>query len=97
MVHGDPWPNLGPMGLVANLVSKRFLAKIGSKELVAKIGSGGSNCGLGPTWLPPFATFGLIGLGQKGPNWPTDGGPQTTNQGPWAVKRRGPKWPKYAI
>ncbi|MBW0527646.1 hypothetical protein O181_067361 [Austropuccinia psidii MF-1] len=40
----------------------------------AKIGSGGSNCGLGPTW--PWGLVGFpvlpIGLGQKGPNWPMD-------------------------
>ncbi|MBW0480510.1 hypothetical protein O181_020225 [Austropuccinia psidii MF-1] len=30
---------------------------------------------LGARWLPPSAPFGLIGLGQKGPNWPADHGP----------------------
>ena len=71
---------MGPMGSMAILVSKGFLAKFGSKGLVAKIGSGGSNCCMGPTWPEgpeaPLAPFGLIVLGQKGTNWPTDHRPQ---------------------
>ncbi|MBW0590770.1 hypothetical protein O181_130485 [Austropuccinia psidii MF-1] len=59
----------------------------------AKIGSGGPNCGLGASGPPPLATFGLIGLGQKGPNWPTDCGIWTMDRG----GHRGPKWPKKAI
>ncbi|MBW0482013.1 hypothetical protein O181_021728 [Austropuccinia psidii MF-1] len=57
--------------------------------LVAKNGSGGPNCGLG-THLAPF---GLIGLGQKGPKWPTDCESRPTGH----RSHRGPKWPKKAI
>ncbi|MBW0475134.1 hypothetical protein O181_014849 [Austropuccinia psidii MF-1] len=32
----------------------------------------GTHLALEARWLPPFAPFGLIGLGQKGPNWPMD-------------------------
>ncbi|MBW0592886.1 hypothetical protein O181_132601 [Austropuccinia psidii MF-1] len=52
---------------------------------------------VGPTWPPPF---GLIGLGQKRPNWPMDHGLQTVGRGlrPMGHRgRRGPKWPKKAI
>ncbi|MBW0529065.1 hypothetical protein O181_068780 [Austropuccinia psidii MF-1] len=93
VVHGqkwvlwDLWPNWCPEGLLANC---------GSKGLMANSGSGGSECGLGPTWLPPLAPFGLIGLGQKGPEWPTD----RTDRRPRPTgdrSRRGPKWPKKAI
>ncbi|MBW0541862.1 hypothetical protein O181_081577 [Austropuccinia psidii MF-1] len=37
--------------------------------------------GLGPRWLPPLAPFGFIGLGQKGPKWPTDCGTWPTVRG----------------
>ncbi|MBW0554207.1 hypothetical protein O181_093922 [Austropuccinia psidii MF-1] len=57
----------------------------------------GSHLALGARWLPPLAPFGLIVLGQKGPNWPMDRGPWTVNYGPWAVEAigglNGPKGP----
>ncbi|MBW0572421.1 hypothetical protein O181_112136 [Austropuccinia psidii MF-1] len=86
LVHGGPWPKKGPTGFMAKIVSMGFLANFGSKELVTRSGSGGPKCGLGPTWMPPF---GLIGLGQKGPNWPTDRMDRRSH--------RGSKWPKKAI
>ncbi|MBW0489687.1 hypothetical protein O181_029402 [Austropuccinia psidii MF-1] len=84
MIHGGYSLKLGPEGLMAILGLMRF---------GAKIGSGGPNCGLGASRLPPLAPFGLIGLGQKGPNWPVDrdeplmkrGGPEGL------VLARGPK------
>ncbi|MBW0583076.1 hypothetical protein O181_122791 [Austropuccinia psidii MF-1] len=54
----------------------------------------GTHLDLGPRWLAPF---GLIGLGQKGPKWPTDCGLRTAAHGPWAVGAvgglNGPKRP----
>ncbi|MBW0592476.1 hypothetical protein O181_132191 [Austropuccinia psidii MF-1] len=41
----------------------------------------------------PPAPFGLIGLGQKGPKWPTDRESQPTGR----RSRGGLKWPKKAI
>ncbi|MBW0505168.1 hypothetical protein O181_044883 [Austropuccinia psidii MF-1] len=68
LVHGGPWPKLGPTGFIAKKVSMRFLVIFGSKEVMAKNGSGGPNCGLGPRWLASLA---------YGPY-----GPQTVAHGP---------------
>ncbi|MBW0559385.1 hypothetical protein O181_099100 [Austropuccinia psidii MF-1] len=46
----------------------------------------GTHLALGARWVPPF---GLIGLGQKGPNWPTHRGPWTVHYGPQAVEAVG--------
>ncbi|MBW0564458.1 hypothetical protein O181_104173 [Austropuccinia psidii MF-1] len=62
MVHGQNWV----LHSMTILVSKGFLAKIGS---------GGSNCGLGPRWLPPLASLA--------------DGPWTVNYGPQAVEAVG--------
>ncbi|MBW0551616.1 hypothetical protein O181_091331 [Austropuccinia psidii MF-1] len=60
----------------------------------------GTHLALGARWLPPLAPFGLIGLGQKGPNPPTDRGLRTVRTayyGPRTVEAvgglNGPKRP----
>ncbi|MBW0464010.1 hypothetical protein O181_003725 [Austropuccinia psidii MF-1] len=53
----------------------------------------GTHLALGARWLPPLDPFSLIGLGQKGPNTPTDRGLWPTGR----RSRRGPKWPNKAI
>ncbi|MBW0592404.1 hypothetical protein O181_132119 [Austropuccinia psidii MF-1] len=70
-------------------MSKAFLANFGSKGNLANFGSGGPRCGLGPTWLPSLAPFGLIGLGQKGPKRPADCGTWPTVRGPRTVRTIG--------
>ncbi|MBW0510872.1 hypothetical protein O181_050587, partial [Austropuccinia psidii MF-1] len=46
----------------------------------------GTHLALGARWFPPF---GLIELGQKGPNWPTDHGLWTVNYGSQAIEAVG--------
>ncbi|MBW0573642.1 hypothetical protein O181_113357 [Austropuccinia psidii MF-1] len=52
VVHGDPWP--------------KWVLRV-CMGFEAENGTGGSNCGLGASGLPPLAPFGLIGLGHLGP------------------------------
>ncbi|MBW0566906.1 hypothetical protein O181_106621 [Austropuccinia psidii MF-1] len=72
---------MGPTGFMAKLVSRRSLANFGFKGFGDQLWFG-THLALGARWLPPLAPFGLIGLGQKGPNWPAD-------CGPWAVRAAG--------
>ncbi|MBW0575136.1 hypothetical protein O181_114851 [Austropuccinia psidii MF-1] len=62
----------------------------------------GTHLALGANGLLPLAPFGLIGLGQKGPKWPTDRRPWLTDCGPSLRPTdhrgcRGPKWRPKAI
>ncbi|MBW0544776.1 hypothetical protein O181_084491 [Austropuccinia psidii MF-1] len=66
MVHGGPWPEMGPTCSMAILVSK---------GLRAKIGSGGSNCDLGPTWPWELDDFPLLDSLAYGP-WTVNYSPQ---------------------
>ncbi|MBW0565076.1 hypothetical protein O181_104791 [Austropuccinia psidii MF-1] len=83
---------MGPTGFMAKLVSRRSLPNFGSKGFGDQFWLRcvqlwfGTYLALGARWLHPF---GLIGLGQKGPNWPTDRMDHRSH--------RGSEWPKKAI
>ncbi|MBW0591305.1 hypothetical protein O181_131020 [Austropuccinia psidii MF-1] len=102
VARGHGW-KYGPLWSIAKIGSYGFYGHFGVQGIDGQNWLRwaqlwlGTHLALGARWLPPLAPFGLIGLGQKGPNWPTDQGPWTMNYGPRPVEAvgglNGPKSP----